>query len=236
MSTTTELLKKNMAAFSGKIPGLAATLETAVPGKEMRLVVCRRGLPVLNNRIAFHSLIDPEKEALIWASDVKSRLADGRRAAVFGFGMGYHIKALLDMGIPSVVVIEPDPRVIRVAFEQVDFCSYAERVTLITDEAKAPDLRSLQLVPHRPTVHLHRETYARWEKMFELSQGLYETVSDVMRGFEDNEHVCEFLRRFHPDEPASIASLTHDIPLGPLKDWQIIFLFMKELEEQLTFP
>ncbi len=235
MTSNKEMFKKNLAAFSIKTPGLNKILNMACPGKDVEVLLSRKGLPVLTNRIAFHSLIDPEKEALVWAHEAEKKLRVGRNAAIFGFGMGYHIKGLLDLGIPSVAVIEPDPSVIKIALEYIDFRSYAERMTLITEEVKAFYLKNMALIPHRPTACLHRETYARWKKLFELSQGLHETVTDVMRDFEGVEEVYEFLGQFAPDKKVSISEFAKAISPGPLKDWQIIFLLMKELEETTAF-
>ncbi len=219
---------------------LAHRIEETVPSKEIQVVMAKTGLPVLKNRIALHSLIDPEKEAGNWAHrlEISEAVKNHKKIAVFGFGMGYHIKALLDLGCSSVIAIEPDPTVLRVAFEWIDFSAYLEKITLVLGREEISDLTDLHLVPHQPTVRLHRDLYVLWKERIGSAQQLRETIADMVQAFKGNEEIVEFLKTFPPDEEVDIDKLVEKIPRGQarMKDWQIVFFLMKELRERPSGP
>ena len=231
-----KLFEKNLKALSKNYPHLARQIKDIVPSKEIQVVVARSGLPVLKNHVALHSLIDPEKEARNWAHrlEISEAVKNHKKIAVFGFGMGYHIKALLDLSCSSVIVIEPDPAVLRVAFEWIDFSDCMERLTLVLGREEISDLTDLHLVPHQPTVRLHKDVYSLWKERIESAQQPRETIADMVEAFRDNEEIVEFLKTFPPDEEADIDKLVERIPRGQalMKDWQIVFFLMKELRER----
>lgn len=230
------VLRKNLDVLAESAPRLARQIEDYIPPKEIQVVSARSGLPVLRNHIAMHSLIDPQREARNWADrmEISELVRSQRKIAVFGFGMGYHINALLDFSCPSVIVIEPDLAVLRVAFEWIDFSKLLEKITLVSGDEQDPDLVNLYLVPHQPTVHLHKPFYRLWKKKIELATYPRETISDVIEAFEDNEEIVQFLRNFASDEPADIDKLVAKIPRGrgQMKKWQTVFFLMKELRDR----
>ena len=157
--------QNNLKVLSRNAPHIAGQIKKTVVPKEIQVVMAKTGLPVLKNHIALHSLMDPEKEAGNWAhrAEISEAVKAGKKIAVFGFGMGYHIKALLDLGCPSVIVIEPDPAVLRVAFECIDFSTYLEKITFISGREETSDLADLYLILHQPTVRLHKDMYVVWK-------------------------------------------------------------------------
>ena len=226
--------RKNLEALSKYAPHLARQLEDVIPTNDIQVVIAKNGLPVLKHHIALHSLIDPEKEARRWTdrADISAAIKDRKKIAVFGFGAGYHIKALLELDCPSIVVIEPEPAVLRVAFEWIDFSAYLGKITLVLGTDEISDFGNLYLIPHQPTMRLHKDVYLLWKERIKSAQQPRETVADLLAAYEGHEDIVAFLRNFEPDEVADIDKLVEKIPLGegPLKDWQTIFFLMKELK------
>ena len=234
------LFQNNLTHLSKKAPHLAGQIEDLVPSKEMQVVMAKSGLPVLKNHIALHSLIDPEKEARDWAhqAGLSEAVKAGKKIAVFGFGMGYHIKALLNLSCSSVIVIEPDPAVLRVAFEWIDFSNYLEKITLVLGREEVSNLQDLHLIAHQPTVRLHKDVYSLWKERIGSAQQPRETIADMVEAFKGNEEIVEFLKTLPPDEVVDIDKLAERIPRGqgPMRDWQVVFFLMKELRERPSGP
>jgi len=234
--TPESILRKNISKLAKYAPDLARQIQSGIPDKDLQVLEARNGLPVLKNHIAMHSLIDPEREARKWAErrEISEAIAGGRRIAVLGFGMGYHIKALLDLSCSSVIVIEPDPAMLRVAFEWIDFSDCMERLTLVLGREEISDLTDLHLVPHQPTVRLHKDVYSLWKERIESAQQPRETIAELMASFEGHEEIVEFLGTFASDEVVDIGNLIENIPRGegPLKDWQTIFFLMDEMQKR----
>lgn len=184
--------------------------------------------------------MDPEKEARGWADRVEISLPfqEDKKVAVFGFAMGYHVKALLDRGCSSVTVLEPRLDVLRVALEWVDFSEYMSRITWIIDPQNLPNGKSSLLLRHQPSARFYRDLFPLWEKRLALTDGCQETMGDLLGAFRDHREITEFLKVFPPDEPANLDRLVEKIvrDRGPLKDWQIIFLLMKEFRDRATKP
>jgi len=128
-------LYKNLAKLLRENPDLAVRLRNTNPPAEIQVVFSRTGLPVIKiGHVTFHSMMDPEKEARDWADrvEISPLFQEDKKVAVFGFAMGYHVKALLDRGCSSVTVLEPRLDVLRVALEWVDFSEYMSRITWIS--------------------------------------------------------------------------------------------------------
>lgn len=92
----------------------AALADQAVPA-ELVVEPSRRGGPTLRaGKIQVHSRYNPEEEArrLVESAD----LAADRPVLVVGCGLGYHVRVLLEHG-HDVVVLEPDPAVIKLAVD-----------------------------------------------------------------------------------------------------------------------
>ncbi|HSR51700.1 MAG TPA: 6-hydroxymethylpterin diphosphokinase MptE-like protein, partial [Acidobacteriota bacterium] len=106
---------------------------------EWERVPSKRGPDTLRVRrqgrqIYLHSAYDPLREAREWASKVE-KPSQSNIVAVFGLGLGYHLRALLEM-LPSgqrVIVVEPHEG-IREAFEldslQADFSQHRSVVVV----------------------------------------------------------------------------------------------------------
>jgi hypothetical protein len=126
------LFERNLSALSRDFPDLVPWLREETPSDRIRVLWARTGLPVLQiGGITFHSLVDPEKEAARWAAAGRTAetQAGSKEVAVFGFGLGYHVKALLKAGCRRVTVLEPDLGVLRIAFQHLDFSSALEMIS-----------------------------------------------------------------------------------------------------------
>jgi len=230
------LLQINIDELSKKDPDLALRLQNTNPSQNIDIVFSRGGLPVSRvEKITLHSLIDPEKEARDWADrvDISTDPQAARGIAVFGFGTGYHIKALLDRGCRSVVVIEPRLDVLRAAFEWIDFSASMSRMTWVVDPEKIAHPDIYILLRHQPSVRLNRNVFSLWEKEIHLSGRPHETMRDLIESFRNDEEIGSFLKIFPPDEPANLARIAKKIfsEGSPLRDWQVIFLLMNEFKK-----
>ncbi|MDY6973026.1 MAG: hypothetical protein SV775_11940 [Thermodesulfobacteriota bacterium] len=227
------VLEKNLEVLSNRAPDLALQIREVVPSNVLEVVEARSGLPVLKNQIFLHSVMDPQKEGRNWANrrDILEAVEANKKIAVFGLGMGYHIKELLDLGCPSVTIIEPDMAVLRAALECVDFTQYLDRITLLSGSKQLPDVTDMHLVPHRPTVRLHREMYLSLKERSASRHQSIETFDSAGQLFKDEERILAFIRTFPPDEIVDIEKLADKIPLGDraFEEWEVAFLLMREM-------
>lgn len=113
------MFEANLSALRKTSPAVAELLQAREGGSGREgggasLVSTPSGVPTLavGERGFLHSRYDPRREAEAWAA----RVASDGVVVVYGFGLGYHVEALLrakkDL---RVVAIEPDPDVAGVA-------------------------------------------------------------------------------------------------------------------------
>jgi hypothetical protein len=234
-------LPKNLEKLLKENPDLANRLKKTDPPPEIQVIFSRTGLPVIKiGQTTFHSTMDPEKEAGNWAvrADVSPPFQGDNRVAVFGFGMGYHVKALLDRRCPSVTVLEPRLDILRVALEWGDFSEYMKRITWVVDFQNLPSRKFSVLLRHQPSTRYYRDIFRLWEERLTTGDGHKETMGDLLESFKDHREIAEFLRVFSPEEAGSLDKLAERIvrDRGPLKDWQIVFLLMKEFRDRGATP
>lgn len=232
-------LSKNLEKLLIKNPDLTIRLKNTHPPPEIQVIFSRTALPVIRiGQATFHSMMDPEKEARDWAGRVKvsPSFQEDNRVAVFGFGMGYHVKALLDRGCPSVTVLEPRLDILRVALEWGDFSEYMNRITWVVDLQNLPSRKFSTLLRHQPSARFYRNIFPLWEERLTTGDKHKETMGDLLESFKDHREITEFLKVFPPDEPVNLGRLAGGIvrDQGPLRDWQIIFLLMKEFQDRAT--
>jgi hypothetical protein len=232
-------LRQNFEKLWRENPDLAIRLKNTHPPPEIQVIFSRTGLPVIKiGQATFHSMMDPEKEARDWAGrvEVSPPFQEDNRVAVFGFGMGYHVKALLDRGCPSVTVLEPRLDILRVALEWGDFSEYMNRITWVVDLQNLPSKKFSILLRHQPSARFYRNIFPLWERRLTTGDGHKETMGGLLESFKDHREITEFLKVFPPDEPVNLGRLAERIvrDQNPLRDWQIVFLLMKEFQERAT--
>jgi hypothetical protein len=116
------IFRRNLLALSAKNSSLGDALLQAKPEPRFRVESSRTGRPVpvfqLETReVAFHSLVDPEREA---ARLARAQCAGGFMIAL-GLGAGYFIKACLASEATSAVVaVEYSAPLLRALLEAID--------------------------------------------------------------------------------------------------------------------
>lgn len=86
-----------------------------------------------DSRWYLHSNNNPLAEARIWAR--RNYQLEVEKYAIIGWGMGYHIRALLSLyDDMDLVVIEPNLEIIYTAFHYGDWSNELQKLTLICDE------------------------------------------------------------------------------------------------------
>ena len=123
--------------------------------------------------VTLHSRIDPRREAERAVQEALPREAEG--IVVFGFGLGYHVEAILSLFPRAKVwVVEPDPLLFQFARELRDcgalVSHHRVRIFLGTDGSVVDHLlHSIEETPFtiyrfRPSVELHGEFYRDLER------------------------------------------------------------------------
>jgi len=100
------------------------------------------GLPTLRVKkssgqsILLHSAYDPLKEAKNFIEGCN--LENTRFLIILGFGLGYHIREILDNypGIESIVIVEPQPCLFKLALDILDMSAIlsSSRIKLILED------------------------------------------------------------------------------------------------------
>lgn len=112
--------------------------------------------------IYIHSINNPERDAKLFAKEYMKDCYD--TYIVWGIGLGYHIKALLDMEALNVIVIEPDINMIYLALTNIDFPELSDgRLRIIHDANYTKvanylgDEKKSKLLIHEPSLHAEKE-------------------------------------------------------------------------------
>ena len=85
------LFEKNLALLKNDPLG-PIDLHSELP-KKITILNSKSGLPTAEyNNILLHSKYDPEKEGIDFAKNIKP----GSLLCLYGFGLGYHLRPLLD--------------------------------------------------------------------------------------------------------------------------------------------
>ena len=134
----TSIFERNLLSLSLHNKELAIELTRNASNYDLNIKVSRTGkqVPVITHQdreYSLHSLFDPEKEALRYSSSVKG----GGYIVVFGFGAGYHIRALLDRtDVNGILVIDRDLPLFRAVLGSIDLSDILSdpRVSLLFDK------------------------------------------------------------------------------------------------------
>jgi len=132
------------------------------------------GLPTLRVKkssgqsILLHSAYDPLKEAKNFIEGCN--LENTRFLIILGFGLGYHIREILDNypGIESIVIVEPQPCLFKLALDILDMSAIlsSSRIKLILEDDPLRIKREIlplgetflmgksSIITHNPSSHL----------------------------------------------------------------------------------
>ncbi|MBF0530499.1 MAG: hypothetical protein HQK55_14765, partial [Deltaproteobacteria bacterium] len=146
-------------------PDLARLIAGMEPSADLTLVEAKTGQPVLLVKgISLHSRHDPEAEGLTLAEAFTTKHADqaDRQIVLFGLGLGYHLRPLL-AHFHRLIVVEPDPAVVRLALDLFDWRDILPRLDIVIDSSDLPSLLTERafLLEHKPTARLHPLELAR---------------------------------------------------------------------------
>ncbi len=219
------IFRRNLLALSSRDPILAERLDAAAPDPRLALKSARSGDPVPVYRIgereaAFHSLMDPRREA--------ERLAAAHKAGGFivalGLGAGYGLAPYLaSPATTSIIAIEYSAPLLRATLESFDLSEFFldPRFSLVLDpspeelearllEAYVPPLAGdLRSVPLRGRVALDSEPFAR----------AADSVRSVLERISDDYSVQAFFGKlwFRNAARNIFAAERPSSPLAPIR-------------------
>lgn len=158
---------KNMEALRSRDPQLAARIDSLKLSPDLCAESARNGEPTIKiDGIYLHSPYNPAKEAQEWAARIAEEepdfLGGDAMPTILGFGLGYHLKALLSHGIRGNV-IESDQNLFRLALEISDLTAVLENFKLFM--GLSPDLLhrrhravlSCKILPHPASLRIQPE-------------------------------------------------------------------------------
>ncbi|MEW6263525.1 MAG: hypothetical protein AB1641_10670 [Thermodesulfobacteriota bacterium] len=226
--TTLELLDSSLAGTiaAASVPGEA--LVTAAPSGDPTLTMMGR---------SFHSRIDPraEAEALASSAVIMEMKRKGFRPAIFGLGLGYHALALA-AGFDQVLVIEPDPGMIKLAFIHLDFRSALSGMIFVLDRSATAGWPLTALLPHPPSVRRWPREFEYWADRLTLlppagRNGPRDTIAHLKKSADSLDGLADLLSGYpenglvgHEDLAARTRSRT-----GLLTETEIYLLLLEEL-------
>lgn len=195
-------VEKNLEGIRKQDTALAKKLETLLIPQEYMVEPTSSGLLTLQvtdttGAYYFHSNNNPVLEGKMFAEQYYS--IDSDSYIVFGLGLGYHIKALLDLddGI-TIDIIEPDSNVICTAAYWTDLSWIYDnpRVHLIYDPDYTKLLKLLDvdshLVIHNPSLrHVGKPAIKmQLEKFFISDSGKRNLKIQFQNNYRDNVKNC----------------------------------------------
>ena len=229
----TTLSDRNLAALDANDKALAELTARATLPTDCRIIKARSGAPTAVVRgVTLHSRFDPRAEARSFADKAKAD-ADGRDLAIFGWGLGYHILECADR-VAKLLVIEPDPGMLRLAFGLLDFTAVLPGVIFLTPGSGLPNGAFLWLAAHGPSVRLRRSEYELWSAMLNpasASPDLPESAGDLKQRLGALPGASRMLDGLDDDRPMTGKDLIEAVESqgGPLAPAAIYALILREL-------
>ena len=153
-------LKENMERLRTKNPSLAEGLQRCSVNSNYKALTSRTGHPTLKvDNYLIHSLYDPVKEAREWVKGQLDKIRGKECLCVFGFGLGYHIEALLEETDSDIIVFEPDMSLMKSAFTLRGLRGIIDRVRIVSTNT-VPFLQGrFSVLRHNPSVKLNHRYY-----------------------------------------------------------------------------
>ncbi len=148
----------NLNELSKYDPGLALKINSVKESGNLKAGESKTGQPTLMVRDKnLHSTYDPVKEGKKWADDF---VIEGKEQfCVLGFGLGYHVKEVLNRIEGKVCVIEPSLEILKVAFQSLDLREIIPKINWIVAKEVQIIIREYshlnwQLLPHNPSINV----------------------------------------------------------------------------------
>lgn len=161
--------EENLRVLAGREPALAAAVAVAEIPAGYVIDATATGAPLLTVAgIPLHHRGDPVGDGVRWARGAAERLASvgATRAVVVGLGLGYHVEALAARFDGTIVVVEPDLAIWRVALAARDLAALLARIepvaaALPAAEESGASTEKTRVLGYAPALLLPGETYRR---------------------------------------------------------------------------
>jgi len=221
--------EQNLNKLSEFDPELAETVRKAAVPAQTLILTARNGRPTLAvNGVTLHSRVDPEAEAeaLLESALILEAKTKGLIPALFGLGLGYQALALV-RSFALVLVIEPDPGMVKLAFSRLDFTQALSRLRFMNAPSALDQFPAVLLTPHPPSVRLHRQAFHFWVERLEARRpaGELKKILADLAGWE------ELLGGFDPTRSVDLLGLVQAVHrrTGPLSEGETLVLLLHEL-------
>jgi spore maturation protein CgeB len=147
--------RKNISALRIHDPELASMIMSEVETSSIEVTEAGSGaLTIRVNGRLLHSAYDPEAEAAAWAEHSLKEVRKAERVYILGFGLGYHIKALMRRVKGRIVVVEPNIGILAAAFRNVDLSMLLGGMEIVTGISSRIDGSRMCVLEHVPSVNL----------------------------------------------------------------------------------
>ena len=231
-----DFYKDNLDGLARQNPESARRVSESSPPEGASIQWTPSGHPTLVMAgVTFHSRYDPWREAenLANSEKVKAARAVPALPALFGFGLGY-TALVLARTFEHVLVIEPDPGIIGLAFRHLDFQEAMPRLCFLVDTDSEVTLdpdRMILFLPHAPSVRLHPDAFEYWSGFFQgrtLGAAGTESAAQLARILGEIDGIRTILDDCHPEDRCSEKELIQkakDRP-GDLTEMEIYLLLL----------
>lgn len=191
------LYSRNLALLRKQDPRFVSEItRSAAPSRKAEVTPSRSGSPTIRvGGTLLHSSFDPEREARRVARRSREQGEEELRDAtvLFGFGLGYHLEALLEEGQETVIVVEPEISNFLTALEYRDLTDALRnpRTTLVLGKPATSVIELLNLLELRYPVVVSPPSLRT------LNPGYYEELGNGLESFRKrNEVNANTLSRF----------------------------------------
>ena len=166
-----DILEKNLRALRDKFPKVAAIVErTSVPDF-ITEVTAGNGEPVLSYKgVLLDNASRPKEAAKVWAQRQKASVREFDSAVVLGFSLGYHLEALLEAGLENLIVVEPNPAVLKAACGLRDLTKLFSHLEGLEISSRLKDVRELFI--HPQTRQVQADAISDFRRNYFASKGL----------------------------------------------------------------
>ncbi len=152
--------RDNIVILREKEPELCDILISEKWDSDYSIIHSKAGLPtVRKNEILLHSLYDPEREAEEWVRAKKEQISEHSILCVFGFGLGYHIEALMRATDSDILVFEPDIDLLKIALTYRDLREVLQRIKIISNYDIPLIKADFRILKYNPSVRLQQKYY-----------------------------------------------------------------------------
>lgn len=173
-----------------------------------------KGIPVCKmSSLLLHSRYDPISDAERWARKSLSKISNNKKAVIFGFGLGYHLKSLLKLKNDlRLMVIEPSSYLIKKAMEIGDFSEFLQNIRIYTGEnAKkllydSGDIKGLPFIVFSPEDHIWKEYYG--ELLTVLNQTTEDNYLKALFSIKEYPEIEEIISALPDEEKFNIKKIS----------------------------